>query len=140
MRRIPIHQEKAASLYIANLMSKGIIEKVEDDDPCEFISPAIFVPKANGKVQLVTDYKYINQFLDRPVQPFMSSCHAECFGLSSLTVCLGLLVRSFPKGRLKGLVWLVLQGPGAPPLDGATIPDVSVLGPEHLSAVLLVEL
>ena len=54
-------------------MEKGIIEKVEDDDPCDFISPAFFVPKANGKVRLVTDYKYINQYLDRPVQPFMSS-------------------------------------------------------------------
>ena len=72
-RRIPIHQEKAAASYIADLMEKGIIEKVEDDDPCDFISPAFFVPKANGKVRLVTDYKYINQFLDRPVQPFMSS-------------------------------------------------------------------
>ena len=72
-RRIPIHQEKAAASYIADLIEKGIIEKVEDDDPCDFISPAFFVPKANGKVRLVTDYKYINQFLDRPVQPFMSS-------------------------------------------------------------------
>ena len=66
-------KEKAAASYIADLMEKGIIEKVEEDDPCDFISPAFFVPKANGKVRLVTDYKYINQFLDRPVQPFMSS-------------------------------------------------------------------
>ena len=72
-RRIPILQEKAAASYIADLVSKGIIEKVEDDDPCDFISPAFFVPKANGKVRLVTDYKYINQYLDRPVQPFMPS-------------------------------------------------------------------
>ena len=72
-RRIPIHQEKAAHEYLGDLMRKGIIEKIDDDEPCDFVAPAFFVPKANGKVRLVTDYKYINQFLDRPVQPFMSS-------------------------------------------------------------------
>ena len=72
-RRIPIHQEKAAYAYLGDLIQRGIIEKVDDDEPCDFVAPAFFVPKANGKVRLVTDYKYLNQFLDRPVQPFMSS-------------------------------------------------------------------
>jgi hypothetical protein len=49
----------------------GVIVPV--NQPTEWISPAFFVPKATpGKARLVTDYTWLNRFVDRPVHPFPS--------------------------------------------------------------------
>ena len=70
-RRIPIHQEKAANKTIQSLLKAGIIRQVYE--PTEWISPALFVTKPNGKVQLVTDYRQLNKCVNRPVHPFPSA-------------------------------------------------------------------
>ena len=71
-RRIPVHFEDPAGKLIDNLVKNGIIKKVEGHT--DWISPAFFVPKSNNvDVRLVTDYKYINQFIKRPVHPFPSA-------------------------------------------------------------------
>ncbi len=54
VHRIPIHQEKATNETIQSLLKAGIIRQVYE--PTEWISPALFVAKPNGKVRLVTDY------------------------------------------------------------------------------------
>ena len=67
-RLIPKHYQSAAQEAIDLFVKSGVIEKVSG--PTDWISPAFFVPKANGKVRLVVDYSNINRFIRRPVHPF----------------------------------------------------------------------
>jgi len=43
------------------------------DETSDWVSPAFFVPKPNGKVRLVTDFTHLNKFIKRPVHPFPSA-------------------------------------------------------------------
>ena len=69
-RRTPLHFKKEADKLVRDLLEKGVIEKVPANERVEWCSPGFFVPKPNGKVRLVTDYRQINKFIDRPVHPF----------------------------------------------------------------------
>ena len=71
-RRTPLHYKKEADKLVKDLLEKGVIEKVPANERVEWCSPGFFVPKSNGKVRLVTDYRQINKFIDRPVHPFPS--------------------------------------------------------------------
>ena len=71
-RRTPLHYKKEADLLIESLLASCVIEKVPANENVEWCSPGFFVPKPNGKVRLVTDFRQINQFIDRPVHPFPS--------------------------------------------------------------------
>ena len=71
-RRTPMHFQREADLLIKNLLSSGIIVKVQPNENIEWCSPGFFVPKPNGKVRLVVDFRQINQYIDRPVHPFPS--------------------------------------------------------------------
>ena len=71
-RRTPLHFKKEADKLIKDLLARGVIEKVPANENVEWCSPGFFVPKSNGKVRLVTDYRQINKFIDRPVHPFPS--------------------------------------------------------------------
>ena len=70
--RIPLHQEEEAENMVEDLMDKNILAKVHDE-PVKFVSRGLFMPKATGNLRLVTDYMYVNQFIDRPVHPFPST-------------------------------------------------------------------
>ena len=70
-RQIPLHQKEEADKVIQELLDKKVIVPVTE--PTEWVSPGFFVPKSDGKVRLVTDFSYINQFISRPVHPFPSS-------------------------------------------------------------------
>ena len=70
-RQVPVHYKEAADELINQLLEQGVISRVET--PTEWVSPAHFVPKPNGKVRLVTDYQQLNKYVDRPVQPFPSA-------------------------------------------------------------------
>ena len=70
-RPIEKHIKAEADKVIKMFEESGVIERV--NEPTEWISPAFFVPKANGKVRLVTDYTKINKFIKRPGHPFSSA-------------------------------------------------------------------
>ena len=70
-RAVPLHQKEAAEAVIQELLAKKVIVKV--NEPTDWCSPAFYVPKANGKLRLVTDFTYINRFIKRPIHPFPSS-------------------------------------------------------------------
>ena len=72
-RRTPKHFQEQAKQLIQKLLDSGVIVKVPTNENVEWCSPGFFVPKPGGKVRLVTDYRQINQFIDRPVHPFPSS-------------------------------------------------------------------
>ena len=74
-RKTPLHFKKAADSLIKRLETSGVIVKVPANEKVEWCSPGFFVPKPNGEVRLVTDFKKINQFIDRPVHPFPSCCN-----------------------------------------------------------------
>ena len=71
-RPVEIHfQEKAYDL-IKKLVKKNIIQEVSV--PTKWVSPAKFVPKANGvDVRLTTNFQQLNKFIERPIHPFLSA-------------------------------------------------------------------
>ena len=71
-RKTPKHFQERAKELIQRLLDSGIIVKVPANENVEWCSPGFFVPRQGGKVRLVTDYRQINQFIDRPVHPFPS--------------------------------------------------------------------
>ena len=71
-RRTPLHFKAEADKLIKDLVEKGVIERVPANEDVEWCSPGFFVPKPNGKVRLVTDFRQINKFISRPVHPFPS--------------------------------------------------------------------
>ena len=71
-RRVPLHFQSEADKDLQWFLSSGVIVPVPEDEHTEWCSPGFFVPKPNGKVRLVVDYRAINKFIDRPVHPFPS--------------------------------------------------------------------
>ena len=71
-RKIPVHWEGEADRLIAQLISDDVIEEVHEDTT-DWVSPAFFVPKDNGKLRLVTDFTRLNVYIKRPVHPFPSA-------------------------------------------------------------------
>ena len=71
-RKVPLHFQQEADKTLQWYINSGVIEKVPEHETTEWCSPGFFVPKPNGKVRLVVDYRQINKFIDRPVHPFPS--------------------------------------------------------------------
>ena len=71
-RRVPLHFQDEATKDLAWFLKSGVIVPVPEGEHTEWCSPGFFVPKPNGKVRLVVDYRVINKFIDRPVHPFPS--------------------------------------------------------------------
>jgi len=69
-RRVPLHFQQEADKDLKWFLDSGVIVPVPEDEQTEWCSPGFFVPKPNGKVRLVVDYREINKFIDRPVHPF----------------------------------------------------------------------
>jgi hypothetical protein len=69
-RQIPHHLQDEAKKLLDIAISSGVITPV--DQPTQWISPAFFVPKPDGRARLVTDYTALNRYVDRPVHPFPS--------------------------------------------------------------------
>ncbi len=71
-RKIPTHWEESANKLVQDMLDQGIISRVEHS--IKWCSPSIFVEKSTpGKVRMVTDFTYLNQFVERPYHPFLSS-------------------------------------------------------------------
>ena len=71
-KKLPLHWEKDANELVEQLLRDGIIERVADETT-DWVSPGFFVPKANGKIRLVTDFTQLNKVIKRPVHPFPSA-------------------------------------------------------------------
>ena len=71
-RKVPQHFQGEADKVLQAFLDSGVIERVPEDHVTEWCSPGFFVPKPNGKVRLVVDYRGINKFITRPVHPFPS--------------------------------------------------------------------
>ena len=71
-RRVPLHFAEEADKTLKWFLESGVITEVSPNEHTEWCSPGFFVPKPNGKVRLVVDYRDINRFISRPVHPFPS--------------------------------------------------------------------
>ena len=75
-RNIPVHLQPSATKLVDKLTGNRIIERIPDNEPTEWCSPAHFVEKpisdsrAEVDSRLVTDFVWLNQFVERPVHPF----------------------------------------------------------------------
>ena len=74
-RPMPIHMKEEADKTLQKYISEGVIVPVSH--PTSWLSPAFWVAKGDGKsVRLVTDFSYINKYIQRNTQPFASA--ADC--------------------------------------------------------------
>ena len=70
-QQIPLQFEEPAGKFIQGLIENKVIEPCME--PTDWCAPGFFVVKADGKsVCLVTDYRKLNSFVERPVHPFPS--------------------------------------------------------------------
>jgi hypothetical protein len=71
-RQVPVHLQQAAQETLRKIIDSGVIVPVTE--PTEWISPAFFVEKPNGRgARMVCDFTGINRFIQRPVHPFPST-------------------------------------------------------------------
>jgi hypothetical protein len=68
-RPVAIHQQKPAYQLLQKLEDAGVISP--NEKPTPWVSPALFVVKADGSLRLVTDYTELNKYIQRPIHPFM---------------------------------------------------------------------
>ena len=100
-RRTPIHLEEEAAREIDSLVNQGILKKV--DHPTSWCSPSMFVLKPDGKsLRLVTDFRALNKYVERPVHPFPSASD---------------IVSSIPAGTTHFVKFDALKGYFQIPLD-----------------------
>lgn len=71
-RKIPLHFQEEAEKTLQLYIDSGVIERVPDNETTEWCSAGFFVPKPDGRVRLVVDFREINKHLRRPVHPFPS--------------------------------------------------------------------
>ena len=69
--QVPIHQTEAAQALVDRLVKDGVL--MQENEPTEWISRGLFVPKPNKGVRLVTDFRQLNKYVKRPVHPFPSA-------------------------------------------------------------------
>ena len=69
----PIHCKDKADNLIRTLIKDEVIEKVPMNEPSEWCSRTMFVPKSNGDVRMVTDFRCLNQAVERAPKPFPST-------------------------------------------------------------------
>ena len=68
---IPLHMREPAEALVKNLLTEKVIAK--EAEPTNWCSSARFVEKPGGGVRLVTDYRQLNKYVQRPVHPFPST-------------------------------------------------------------------
>ena len=103
-RPVPLFWKKKATDLINSLVADGVIEQVHDETS-DWVSPAFFVPKPNGKLRLVTDFTHLNKAIKRPVHPFPSASD---------------IIKDIPAGTNYFLKFDALQGYHQVPLDEAS--------------------
>jgi hypothetical protein len=69
-RNIPFAYREKAEKEIIFMQESGIIEPA--NEPSDWVSPSIVVPKPNGSIRFVVDYTGLNKFVRRPIHPFQS--------------------------------------------------------------------
>ena len=70
-RQVPLRFQTMAEQIVTNLVKAQVIDL--EVNPTEWCAPAFFVPKGDGlRVRLVTDYKKLNRYVQRPVHTFPS--------------------------------------------------------------------
>ena len=68
----PLHLKPAADKVLAEAIKNKLIEEVPLNEPSEWCSRGFFVAKPDGGARLVVDLSYLNQFIERPVHPFVA--------------------------------------------------------------------
>lgn len=67
---VPYAYEKEAKAEMENMESMEVIENAVE--PSEWVSPFLVIPKPNGGVRFVVDFRRLNQHVKRPIHPFPS--------------------------------------------------------------------
>ncbi|XP_064470230.1 uncharacterized protein K02A2.6-like [Ornithodoros turicata] len=69
-RRIPVPLLKAVENQLLKMESEGVITRV--DEPTDWCSPIVVVPKKNGDVRICVDYTNLNKCVQREYHPIPS--------------------------------------------------------------------
>jgi hypothetical protein len=65
--QIPLIHRETTQREIERLVSVGVLRRVEDDS--EWLAPTFIVPKKDGTVRIVTDFRVLNSMLKRTPYP-----------------------------------------------------------------------
>ena len=74
-RTLALGIQKAAEIYIADLLRSGVIK--ESKSPTAWTAPSLFIRKPSGGVRMVTDFCGLNKSVERIGWPFPSSFWAN---------------------------------------------------------------
>jgi hypothetical protein len=67
----PIHLKQQANKALKEAIENKTVEELEPSEPSEWCSRGFFVMKPNGEARLVVDLSPLNQFIERPIHPFI---------------------------------------------------------------------
>lgn len=70
VRNVALANRPKFEAEVEFMLKSNIIEPA--DEPSDWVSPSIIVPKPNGSVRLVVDYTGLNKYVKRPIHPFPS--------------------------------------------------------------------
>ena len=75
-RQVPIPLQKAVEEKLKEMESAGVIRRI--DEPTEWVSPMVVVPKKGGKVRICTDFTKLNAAVRREIHPMATVDHSLC--------------------------------------------------------------
>jgi hypothetical protein len=67
----PIHLKQQANKALKEAIENKTVEELEPSEPSEWCSRGFFVMKPSGEARLVVDLSPLNQFIERPIHPFI---------------------------------------------------------------------
>ena len=71
--QVPLHQQDMAANVVQQALKDKVIEEVPLNEPSEWCSRGFFMPKPGGKkLRMVVDLSPLNEFIERPVHPFVA--------------------------------------------------------------------
>ncbi len=76
-RRIPLHNMEKAKKTLDKDLRTGVLVPVDVGEVTDVISLGHFVDKGEGsdELRLVSDFIYINEYVERPIHPFPSTAN-----------------------------------------------------------------
>ena len=71
--KCPHALEKEAEKAMLNLINSGVLVKLGDDEPSEWVHRGQYLPKKNGKARVISDMRGINKYVLRKPHPFITT-------------------------------------------------------------------
>ena len=71
--KCPHALEAEAEKAMLNLINSGVLVRLGDDEPSEWVHRGQYLPKKNGKARIISDMRNLNVYIERKPQPFITT-------------------------------------------------------------------